>query len=166
MLRQKRLEVDMLKLKAIASASPLIDVDCSVGAPERYRITYYCKGLLWMPGAVGPSITSRHIMDVYLHIQYPRTPPQLTWRTDIFHPNILPPASNGGVCIGSWTPAETLDQLIVRIAEMVQMKNYSVSDALNREAAAWVSLHLDLFPLDRRAIIAPEPEISFSRSVT
>lgn len=160
-MRQKRLEADMQKLKALGSASPLIDIDYSMGAPEKYRVTFYCKGLLWMPGAAGPSLTSRHIMDVYLHMQYPRTPPQLTWRTDIFHPNILSPAFNGGVCIGRWTPAETLDQLIVRIAEMVQMKNYSVSDALNREAAAWVARNLNFFPLDNRAIIAPEPEISF-----
>ena len=157
-MRQARLKADMEKLLSLAATSPLVDVDRSIGAPERYRVTYFCKGLLWMPGAPGPSITSRHIMDVYLHIQYPRTPPQLTWRTEIFHPNILPPACNGGVCIGGWTPAETLDRLIVRIAEMVQMKNYSVTDALNRDAAAWVAQNTGLFPIDPRPIVAPEPE--------
>jgi len=152
----------MDKLSALAASSPLVDVDKSVGAPERYLITYYCKGLLWVPGAAGPSVTARHVMEVYLHMQYPRTPPQLTWRTEIFHPNILPPAFNGGVCIGKWTPAESLDQLIVRIAEMVQMKNYSISDALNREAAAWVARNQGLFPVDPRPIVAPEPEVSFT----
>ena len=160
MMRNKRLQIDEQKMRALHSASSLIDVDFRE-APNRYRIHYKCKGLLWLPGAAGPSVTTKHTLDIIVHLSYPRVRPQLLWLTDIFHPNILPPAQNGGVCIGQWAPSETLDLLTLRVGEMVQMKSYNANDVLNHKAADWVRGNSRLFPLDHRPLIDPEPDIEF-----
>ena len=158
-MRERRLKTDWDKMKQLQTSSDLIRFAMEGMNLDKYIITFSCKGLAWLDGAKAPSVTIHHKCQIYLHLTYPRTPPQVRWLTEIFHPNILPPQQNGGVCIGGWTPAETLDQLCVRIGEMVQMKNYSVNDPLNLVAASWVRGNEDKFPVDHRAILKPEPEI-------
>ncbi len=95
-------------------------------------------------------------MEIYLYKIYPRRPPQLKWLTNVFHPNIIPPHKNGGVCIGWWTTAETLDSLCVRIGEILQYKAYNLDDPLDEEAADWVKNHLDILPVDERDLCLSE----------
>jgi ubiquitin-protein ligase len=78
----------------------------------------------------------------------------LTWRTAIFHPNILSGNRNGGVCLGGWSPAETLADLCIRLAEMIQYKNYNTDDPLDLQAAAWAAQNRAHFPIDGRPIIS------------
>lgn len=158
-MRQRRLQSDWKKLQILHDNSELINVDLENSNWDRFRVKFSCKGLVWLPGAAAPSITTNHSCEIYLHLDYPRTPPQLTWLTDIFHPNILPPSQNGGVCIGYWTPAESIDQLCIRIAEMVQMKNVNPYHPLNPTAAEWVKINLDKLPVDERPIMKPQLEI-------
>lgn len=153
-IRQRRLMSDHQALLSLADANPLIEVRATGFAYDRYTVTYHCKGLLWLPGRPCPSITTNHRLDVYLHVNYPRLPPRLQWLTDIFHPNILPPTMNGGVCIGRWSPAETLDQLILRIGEMIQYRNFSTQDALNLRAAAWADQNRHALPVDDTPLVA------------
>jgi len=114
---------------------------------DKYVVRFSCLSLIWLENANSPSFSNRHELELYLHKDYPRTPPQLTWLTNIFHPNILPPNKNGGVCIGSWAPSETLGQLCLRIIDILQYKNYSITDALDKEAAVWIKEHEEMFPL-------------------
>ena len=147
-MRIKRLYAEWQRMQIFSDNSEFIDVQPLGDPPEKYIVSYYCKGLIWPEGDAEPSISENHRLEIYLHKNFPRYPPKLTWLTDIFHPNILPPSKNGGVCIGKWTPAETLDQLCIRIGEMIQYRNFSITDALNTEAAAWVSVHMDRFTVD------------------
>jgi len=71
----------------------------------------------------------------------------------IFHPNILSAEQGGGVCIGSWTPSESLADLVVRVGEMVQYREYNPDDVLNREAAAWAAANSERFPVDSRPLV-------------
>ena len=149
-LRIKRLYAEWQRMLILNDNSELVEVQALGDPPEKYIVTFSCKGLIWNEKESEPSIGENHRMKIYLHKNFPRFPPKLTWLTDIFHPNILPPSKNGGVCIGNWTPAETLDQLCIRIGEMIQYRNFSITDALNTEAAAWVASHMDMFPIDLR----------------
>jgi len=151
-LREKRLVKEFQLMKALANSSSLISVDYFGDPPLRYTVTYHCKSLIWMNGNSAPSYSNRHQLEVYLHKEYPRRPPALKWLTAIFHPNILPPDKNGGVCIGGWTPAETLDLLCLRIGEMLQYKQYNLSDPLDEEAAKWILNNKDILPLDNRSL--------------
>ena len=97
---------------------------------------------------------TEHRFDAYLHLDYPRQAPLLLWRTPVFHPNILPPSRNGGVCIGTWSPSESLADLCRRIARMVSYNSFSVGDALDPEAASW-AVRTDLAEgADLRAFLA------------
>lgn len=152
-MRMRRLMADWHGLRRLADDSALIDIACSGYPPQQYLVTYRCNGLVRPTGADKPALCSFHQLEVYLHLDYPRLQPRLTWQTEIFHPNILSRSRNGGVCIGAWTPAESLAALIVRIGEMVQYKSYNPADPMDREAAAWALDHAQLFPVDARPLL-------------
>jgi len=147
-VRQRRILAERELLRQLSEQSSLIEVVELNNVGDKYCVFYKCKGLVWLPNRPRPSVITKHAMEIYLHVNYPRMPPRLQWLTDIFHPNILPPSRNGGICIGNWTPAETLDQLVLRIGEMVQYKNYSTKDALNLEAAMWAEQNQAALPVD------------------
>jgi ubiquitin-protein ligase len=84
------------------------------------------------------TVRNLHRCDIYLHLDYPRRPPVVTWLTPIFHPNILGPERNGGVCLGSWSAAESLADLCMRLLGLVTYRSINAEDALNVDAASWV----------------------------
>ena len=147
-MRLRRLAADYARMEALASASSTIDVQALGDPPEEYLVTYHCRSLDLEKTGNQVVYVDTHRLRIHLHRDYPRRPPQLRWLTEIFHPNILSGSKNGGVCIGGWTPAETLDRLTVRIGEMVQYQNYTCHDALDLEAARWVEQNGDLLPTD------------------
>lgn len=153
--RDRRLITDFQKICVLNKSSSLIDIQSTDLTKERYTVTYSCKGIMKVENKTEPIFANNHKMEIYLHKLYPRRPPQLKWVTDIFHPNILSGSQNGGVCIGGWTPAETLDKLIIRIGEMVQYKSYNIQDVLNLEASEWVILNKDKLPVDKARILNP-----------
>jgi ubiquitin-protein ligase len=151
--RLRRLYADLAAMIEMVKASELVTMTHSGNPPDRYHVTYACRGLFWPAGAAEPQISTHHEADFYLHRDYPRRPPQIVWRTPIFHPNILSSEQGGGVCIGSWTPSESLADLVVRVGEMVQYREYNADDVLNREAALWVEAHSAQFPVDDRPLV-------------
>lgn len=160
-MRLCRLQADWEALQRLAAVSPFIEITSSEGVPpELYVVTFRCKGLIRMRDALQPSISNIHQVEIYLHHNYPRQQPRLTWRTAIFHPNILSGDRNGGVCLGGWSPAETLADLCVRLAEMVQYRSYNPLDPLDPEAAAWAEQNRVLFPIDTRPLYGPSAIIS------
>lgn len=148
-MKLERLVADFERMKKLSEKSRLIDIEYSGNPPDKYTVTYKCKGLCWLNNNNAPSITINHKMEIYLHNDYPRKPPQLKWLTNIFHPNILSYEHNGGVCIGDWYASETLDRLCIRIGEMVQYKSFSIEDALDKEAAKWTITNKDKLPIDK-----------------
>ncbi len=151
-MREKRLIKDYEAMTNLHRVSRLVDVESAGLRNERYKVIYFCKSLIWVEKNKGPSYSNRHELEIYLHKEYPRRPPALKWLTNIFHPNILPPQKNGGVCIGWWTAAETLDTLCVRIGEMLQYKTLNLSDPLDEDAAAWIKKNMDILPVDMRSL--------------
>jgi hypothetical protein len=104
--------------------------------PERYTVMITAKGLALADGEL--KVRETHRFDVYLHRDYPRRPPVITWLTPVFHPNLLGPERNGGVCIGKWSASESLADLCVRMGDLVSYRSFNCEDPLDREAAAWL----------------------------
>ena len=153
-MRIKRLYADWEAMKVLAERTACFDIAWNGHVPpEAYQVTFHCRGLFRAPGASQPSISSVHQAAIFLHVTYPRQQPRITWKTEIFHPNILSASRNGGVCIGSWTPAETLPDLCVRLAEMIMYQSYNPHDPLDLEAAAWAVQHADALPVDTRDVL-------------
>lgn len=151
-MRLRRLLADWEGMKRLAAESPLLTISWTKAPSELYVVTYRCKGLVKSPESGQLVITAFHQCEIYLHANYPRQQPHLTWLTEIFHPNILSHSRNGGVCIGNWTPAESLPSLCLRIGKMIQYRSYNPNDPLDLEAAEWARQNRDRLPIDDRAL--------------
>lgn len=152
--RLRRLHADLAAMIELAQVSDLVALTYRGNPPDRYEVTYRCQGLYRPAGTAEPQLAQHHVAEFYLHRDYPRRPPQIVWKTPIFHPNILSPERGGGVCIGSWTPSESLADLVVRVGEMVSYQEYNPADVLDPEAATWAAAHPERFPLDDRPLVA------------
>jgi len=175
--RLRRLRKDFELIQEVAARSDLIQVNAkSVRKglpPERYIITYKCKGLIGLDRRGKPKVGERHQVEIYLHSQYPQRWPGMKWLTPIWHPNIN--HANGSVCIDAawWSASRSLDRLVIMLGEMVQYKNFH--DDPNKapfpwdmEAARWSrsfrKTHPNYFPLDKRELMRPE-RVKISKSV-
>jgi hypothetical protein len=88
--------------------------------PDVYHLLIATPGLV-RDGAGGLTTRRVHRCVAYLHLDYPRRPPVITWLTPVLHPNILPPERNGGVCIGAWSAGESLADLSLPTEAFVRL---------------------------------------------
>ena len=151
--RIRRLELDHERLKGHFDGKwPLIRVADAEGTPpEKYRIEYRCRSLfLDDKGNIGERGT--HILEINLHLGYPRRAPQCKMLTPVFHPNF----DNASVCIGDfWAASEGLDDLVIRIGRMLTYQEYNVKSPLNGLAAKWAAENASRLPVDPQEIAPP-----------
>ena len=167
--RMRRLRADYQRVQELAAQSDLIDVAAkSVRKgmpPERYVVTYKCKGIVGVDPKGKPKFGSKHQVEIYLHSQYPQRWPGMQWLTPVWHPNIN--HHNGSVCVDAawWTASRSLDRLVLMIGEMVQYKNFHDDPAKppfpwDPEAARWSREYRNknpkAFPVDTRELLRPE----------
>lgn len=135
--RERRLLADRRDLEELARVGRL-RFGCEGSPPDRYAIAFEAEGLA--PGEDGTPVAQReHRVVCYLHLDYPRQAPLVVWQTPVFHPNVLGPDRHGAVCIGSWSAAESLADLCLRLIDLACWRSFSLIDVLNREAADWAA---------------------------
>ena len=163
--RTRRLMVDAESIRKRLSGWPLIEISGTAGIPpEIYRFTYRVKGLFVDPTG---NILERdtHLLEVNLSLGYPRRAPQCRMLTPVFHPNF----DDSAVCIGDfWAASEGLDDLVIRIGQMIAYQEYNTKSPLNGLAAKWAALNANLLPIDARAIAPPSqgpPETDISKVI-
>jgi ubiquitin-protein ligase len=167
--RIRRLKADHKRMKDLAAQSDLIEFKSKSSRkglpPERYTVTYKCKGIVGVDTKGKPKLGSKHQVEIYLHNQYPQRWPGMQWLTPVWHPNIN--HHNGSVCVDAawWTASRSLDRLVIMIGEMVQYKNFHDDPTKppfpwDPEAARWSREyrqdHPDAFPVDNRELLRPE----------
>jgi ubiquitin-protein ligase len=167
--RMRRLIADSQLMSELAARSKLIQFEAqSVRTglpPERYIVTYLCKGIIGVDPKGNPQYGSKHQVEIYLHNQYPQRWPGMKWLTPIWHPNIN--HVNATVCIDAawWTASRSLDRLVIMIGEMVQYKNFHDDPTKppfpwDPEAARWCREYRkknpNAFPVDTRELLLPE----------
>ncbi|MGE0761541.1 MAG: ubiquitin-conjugating enzyme E2 [Pirellulaceae bacterium] len=157
--RIRRLRSDYRSMQALRGASTIVDFDvrdpCS-DAPDAYLVRFRGTGA-WKPRGSGNDdvlLRDEHEVLIRLGANYPRTMPELSWKSPIFHPNI---SSSGFVCLGGygtfWAPSLNLDELCIMLWDMVRYENFDVNSPYNREAALWArSQQKFRFPLDSRPL--------------
>lgn len=167
--RVRRLHSDQRSLKQLRADSSILQYVAMSGsqdAPESYLITFHGRGL-WRGDQGEILVRERHEVLIKLGAAYPRSTPELGWRTPIFHPNI---SAGGAVCLGGygthWTPSLMLDELCAMLWDMIRYQNYDVDSPYNREAATWAkgqaqfALPVDSRPIrDRVAGEAPQRQL-------
>ncbi len=158
--RSRRLLSDLQQMEELAGNGS-VTFRTEGNPPDNYHLMLNGLGLaLGSDGRL--TVRNLHRCDVYLHLDYPRRPPVVTWLTPIFHPNILGPERSGGVCLGSWSAAESLADLCMRLRELATYHSLNASDPLNVEAAGWV-LHNQVKPgedIDRLASLTVDMAVS------
>jgi len=167
--RMRRLKADFKRMNDLAAQSDLIEFTAkSVRKglpPERYIVTYKCKGIVGVDASGKPKLGNKHQVEIYLHSQYPQRWPGMQWLTPVWHPNIN--HHNGSVCVDAawWTASRSLDRLVIMIGEMVQYKNFHDDPTKppfpwDPEAARWSRAyrqeHPGAFPVDTRELLRPE----------
>ena len=167
--RMRRLRGDHDLMQELAARSDLIEFRAKSARrglpPERYIVTFKCKGIVGVDRNGKPKFGSRHQVEIYLHSQYPQRWPGMKWLTPVWHPNIN--HLNGSVCIDAawWTASRSLDRLVIMIGEMVQYKNFHDDPTKppfpwDPEAARWCrayrAKHPQVFPVDKRELLRPE----------
>jgi ubiquitin-protein ligase len=143
--RERRIIADFNELRSIVS--PHISV-VPVGAepPESYRVTYHLRGVtLGMDGQ--PAISDRQQVLFRLGPTYPREGPLLVAETAIFHPNVPAAIGHEFSLYERWTPADSLWDVMVTMAGLIQFQRYDVDQAQNPSAAAWVTANPRVFPI-------------------
>jgi ubiquitin-protein ligase len=167
--RIRRLKNDYELMQELASRSDVVQIKADNShtglAPERYIVTYNCKGIIGIDHSGNPKYGMKHQVEIYLHNQYPQRWPGMKWLTPIWHPNIN--HANGSVCIDAawWSASRSLDRLVIMLGEMLQYKNYHDDPAKppfpwDMEAAQWCrqyrKKHPNAFPVDRTELMRPE----------
>lgn len=167
--RMRRLRSDQELIQDLNVRGSLVTVE-AIGTvkgvpPERYIVTYRCKGIAGVDRKNEPIFSDLHKVEIYLHSQYPQRWPGMKWLTPIWHPNIN--HLNGTVCIDAawWAASRSLDRLVIMMGEMVQYKNYHDDPTKppfpwDADAARWCreyrSRHPKAFPVDARELLRPE----------
>lgn len=114
-----------------------------VSPPQQYLLTLHCRGLYLKLGL--PTELGEHQVQIDLGPAYPVKPPQLVWRTPIYHPNIL----GWQVCLlGHWGAKTHLDDVCIWLWDMVRYRLYNLDDPLDSNASRWAAQDQERFPLD------------------
>lgn len=144
-VRLRRLQSDYELVRRLAHLHPRIAVEgVSGNPPDRYRFVLDVHSLREKSDRI--VIAKQHRLEVVLPLGYPRDAPLCRMLTPVFHPNIAPHA----VCLGDhWSAAESLDQMIQRVGEMLAFQSYNIKSPLNGRAARWVEEHADRLPIDQ-----------------
>ena len=152
--RIRRLRTDLNVLERLRQESTILDFTSQDNPPESYLITFRWKGLYRPTDSRQVAISERHEVAIRLGASYPRSMPEMEWRTPIFHPNI---SGSGVVCLGGygtyWVPSLNLDELCEMLWDMIRFQNYDPSSPYNRDAALWVESQREFtLPVDSRPI--------------
>lgn len=161
--RARRLLADAELMKTEFAGHPHISVEpLGWEPPEQYRVTYHLVGARPDPNTGQPVTADTHVIVITLPANYPREKPYSTAETPVFHPNFGPNVGDE-ICIGDyWTPTQTLVDIVVKVGEMLQYREYNVRSPLNAVAARWAAQNEGIFPLGHIGLFQAEPEIELA----
>ena len=150
-VREKRLQNDFKALSELVdnSGGRLAIISTNGNPSYQYVIEYRCRGIEQLQGNE-PVFRTSHQVEISLGNNYPKQKPDAKFLTPIFHPNVWP---NLNICLdgkSSWTMAETLPELVLRIGKIIQYDKditYLNSPA-NGSAKSWAAENMHRFPID------------------
>lgn len=148
-IREKRLENDFQELSQLISDSgaTLAIISSQGTPPHQYVIEYRCRGIERLQGTE-PVFRTNHRVEINLGSNYPKDKPAAKFLTPIFHPNVF---TNLNVGLGdSWTMAETLSELVIRIGKIIQYSQdiLNLQSPANSSAKSWAENNRRRFPVD------------------
>lgn len=150
-----RLRNEHAMMQELCQRSSLVRCEYSGNPPTKYCVTLSCRGL-YLNDEDPPCLLpiDHHEFDLLLDTAFPYVPPQIIWKTPVFHPNFKAPL----VCLGDhWYPSSSLRDVCIALCELIQYKKFNIDDPLHPPAAAWLleALHRGSYPIpvDGRLVI-------------
>ncbi len=150
--RDTRLAMEYSRVEALCNRTSKISFKVlhetrATKLPDEYEITYRLRSIISVNPDGSPIYGDIHKLKLTLPPRWPASdsPPEYYMLTDTWHPNIKSEEPyKGHVCINSKAISgyEGLDDLIIRIGELLQFKNYLAEDKPpypeDPYVAAWV----------------------------
>jgi len=168
-----RLRSDRERLDALAAKSAgVITIESTTGnPPAEYLLTLRCRGLERVT-ATGPRYRDEHRVRIVLGRDYPLDAPTVEFLTPISHPHVW--AVHNKVCLGSWSVAEFLDLLVIRLFRVIQYHEdvLDPTSVANGEAQEWldegeIDIPLgNVIPGEARPSSQAPPGITFKPTIT
>ncbi len=144
--------VDLYDLK---ETSDVIDweVKSTVSAleiPTVYHVTYKLRSITSIDAETKPVYGDTHVMELTIPVRYPLVPASIFMQTDVWHPNIQSAGRfKGKICgnVNSYGVDYSLYQLVLRVGEILQYKNY-LADFVppypeDPKVAEWVKVYAE-----------------------
>lgn len=116
------LEIESDKIKI-----EVTDVRGPLKIPDTYNIHYYFKSIIGINDDQSPIYGNHHIVELHLPLKYPMESPRIYMKSEVWHPNIKWEGKFKGRICGNtkeYGKGYDLTQLVFRIAEILQYKNY------------------------------------------
>jgi ubiquitin-protein ligase len=82
-IRDDRLAEELACMEHLRKQSTFIHFVTRNDPPDEYLVTFTCRGMI-----DSERTADEHVAKIYLHVDYPRLPPKVTFLTPSFHPNI------------------------------------------------------------------------------
>lgn len=152
----RRLEADYEIMKTLAIRSPFVEIIQTEGKPPyQYLLHLTCRAVVSLNSSSRPVFGNDHRLFVLLPEDYPKERPRFVFQTPVFHPNVHP---TGQVCYGDdgdhgFAPSMGLDDLIVRIMQMLRFENFNPRSAFRLDAAQWAVQNQSTFPIDNSQLL-------------
>jgi ubiquitin-protein ligase len=141
--RLRRLEADYRELRERFDGDPNVTIT-PIGPqpPERYQIIYRVQSLR-LNEFNDPVRAGMTVVMLTLPADYPRGKPHAETTDPVFHPNF-----GNYICIADfWAPGQTIGDIVVSIADMLQFRKYNIRSPLNAVAAEWANTHSGSLPI-------------------
>lgn len=126
----KRLAKEHLLLLEIESTTIRIEVAGVRGPlkiPDTYNIHFNVRSIVGINDDESPIYGNHHIVELHLPLKFPMESPRIYMKTDAWHPNIKWDGKFKGRICGNtrdFGKGFDLTQLVFRIGEILQYKNY------------------------------------------
>lgn len=120
--------------------------------PENYTVEYWVRGVVVAAGSSQPEYADYFRVAVTLPNDYPRVKPLFVTQTPVFHPNFGARVGDE-ICIADyWAPSQTLSDIVIKVGEMLQFRDYNTKSPLNARAARWADENASRFPIGNREV--------------
>ena len=153
--RDERLRNEFETMQVLQAESTILDFTTENDPPDRYVVTFRGKGLnRSTAGDAEFETIELHCCEIRLPFSFPRRPPDIRWRTPIYHPNV---SFSGLVKLRDvglpWQESLGLDVVCARLWDVARLAYYDMDRSCNYAAKNWLEDLSDrMLPVDNRQL--------------
>lgn len=153
--RTRLLEETGRRLEEVAGRGDILEVSNDPARPDVFLLTFRGKGLAPSLSAGEKFVEGNEWRcELRFPFRYPERPPEIRWRTEIYHPNVPLSGWMSMDDLGmTWSEDAPLDSLCERLWDLVRYAYVDLDQTANFNAREWYASQTPgRFPLDERTL--------------